>query len=38
MVPISLHQEQPGQAGGNQDALIMVPLPLGEPTRSAGWS
>jgi diacylglycerol O-acyltransferase / wax synthase len=31
MVPISLHHEQPGQASGNQDALIMVPLPLGEP-------
>jgi diacylglycerol O-acyltransferase / wax synthase len=31
MVPISLHHEQPGQARGNQDALIMVPLPLGEP-------
>jgi len=31
MVPISLHHEQPGQASGNQDALIMVPLGLGEP-------
>jgi WS/DGAT/MGAT family acyltransferase len=31
MVPISLHQEQPGQARGNQDAMMMVPLPLGEP-------
>ena len=31
MVPISLHHEQPGQASGNQDALIMVPLRLGEP-------
>jgi hypothetical protein len=31
MVPISLHREQPGQARGNQDAMMMVPLPLGEP-------
>jgi diacylglycerol O-acyltransferase len=30
MVPISLHQEQPGQARGNQDAMMLVPLPLGE--------
>jgi WS/DGAT/MGAT family acyltransferase len=31
MVPISLHQEQPGQARGNQPGWMMVPLPLGEP-------
>lgn len=31
MVPISLHHERPGQASGNQDAMMMVPLPLGEP-------
>jgi diacylglycerol O-acyltransferase / wax synthase len=31
MVPISLHQEQPGQARGNQDGWMVVPLPLGEP-------
>jgi diacylglycerol O-acyltransferase / wax synthase len=31
MVPISLHREQPGQARGNQDAIMLVPLPLGEP-------
>jgi len=31
MVPISLHREQPGQARGNQDAMMLVPLPLGEP-------
>ena len=31
MVPISLHHEQPGQARGNQDGWMMVPLPLGEP-------
>jgi WS/DGAT/MGAT family acyltransferase len=31
MVPISLHHERPGQARGNQDAMMMVPLPLGEP-------
>jgi diacylglycerol O-acyltransferase len=31
MVPISLHQEQPGQARGNQDGSMVVPLALGEP-------
>jgi diacylglycerol O-acyltransferase len=31
MVPVSLHQEQPGQASGNQDGWMVVPLPLGEP-------
>jgi diacylglycerol O-acyltransferase len=31
MVPISLHQEQPGRAQGNQPGWMMVPLPLGEP-------
>jgi WS/DGAT/MGAT family acyltransferase len=31
MVPISLHREQPGQASGNQDGAMVVPLPLGEP-------
>jgi diacylglycerol O-acyltransferase len=31
MVPISLHQEQPGQAQGNKLGWMMVPLPLGEP-------
>ncbi len=31
MVPISLHHEQPGQARGNQDAVMLVPLRLGEP-------
>ena len=30
MVPISLHHEQPGQARGNQDAMMLVPLRLGE--------
>jgi WS/DGAT C-terminal domain len=29
-VPISLHQEQPGQARGNVDAGMVVPLPIGE--------
>jgi WS/DGAT/MGAT family acyltransferase len=29
-VLISLHQEQPGQASGNQDSGMAVPLPLGE--------
>jgi diacylglycerol O-acyltransferase / wax synthase len=31
MVPVSLHHEQPGQARGNQDGGMVVPLPLGEP-------
>jgi diacylglycerol O-acyltransferase / wax synthase len=31
MVPISLHHERPGQARGNQDGWMVVPLPLGEP-------
>jgi diacylglycerol O-acyltransferase len=31
MVPVSLHQEQAGQARGNLDGLIVVPLPAGEP-------
>ena len=30
-VPISFHHEQPGQARGNQDGWMVVPLPLGEP-------
>jgi diacylglycerol O-acyltransferase / wax synthase len=30
-VPVSLHQEQPGQARGNQDGTMIVPLRLGEP-------
>jgi diacylglycerol O-acyltransferase / wax synthase len=29
-VPVSLHQEQPGQAQGNVDAAMVVPLPIGE--------
>jgi diacylglycerol O-acyltransferase / wax synthase len=31
IVPISLHREQPGQAQGNQDSTMVVPLPVGEP-------
>jgi diacylglycerol O-acyltransferase / wax synthase len=31
MVPVSLHYEQPGQARGNLDGMMIVPLPLGEP-------
>jgi WS/DGAT/MGAT family acyltransferase len=31
MVPISLDREQPGRASGNQDSVMVVPLPLGEP-------
>jgi diacylglycerol O-acyltransferase / wax synthase len=30
-VPVSLHQDQPGQAQGNIDAAMVVPLPIGEP-------
>jgi WS/DGAT/MGAT family acyltransferase len=30
-VPVSLHHEQPGQARGNQDGAMIVPLPIGEP-------
>ena len=30
-VPVSLHQEQPGQARGNRDGMMIVPLPIGEP-------
>ena len=37
-VPISLHQQQLGQASGNQDGWMVVPLPLGEsdPVRRLG--
>jgi diacylglycerol O-acyltransferase / wax synthase len=31
MVPVSLHQERPGQARGNLDGAMVVPLPIGEP-------
>ena len=31
MVPVSLHHEQPGQARGNLDGMMIVPLPLGDP-------
>jgi diacylglycerol O-acyltransferase len=30
-VPVSLHREQPGQARGNLDGMMVVPLPVGEP-------
>ncbi len=30
-VPVSLHSEQPGQARGNLDGAMVVPLPIGEP-------
>jgi diacylglycerol O-acyltransferase / wax synthase len=33
-VPVSLHREQPGQAQGNVDAAMVVPLPIGEPDES----
>ncbi|WP_225858947.1 wax ester/triacylglycerol synthase family O-acyltransferase [Streptomyces albicerus] len=29
-VPVSLHQEKPGQVRGNQDGMMFVPLPIGE--------
>lgn len=29
-VPVSLHREQPGQAQGNVDAGMLVPLPVGQ--------
>lgn len=29
-VPVSLHREQPGQARGNLDGAMIVPLPIGE--------
>lgn len=31
MVPVSLHHEQPGEARGNLDGAMIVPLPIGEP-------
>jgi WS/DGAT/MGAT family acyltransferase len=31
MVPVSLHHEQPRQARGNKDTVMVVPLWLGEP-------
>jgi diacylglycerol O-acyltransferase / wax synthase len=31
MVPVSLHHEQPGQARGNLDGVMIVPLPIDEP-------
>jgi diacylglycerol O-acyltransferase / wax synthase len=30
-VPVSLHREQPGEAQGNVDAGMLVPLPIGQP-------
>jgi diacylglycerol O-acyltransferase len=30
-VPMSLHREGPGQARGNQDAVMVAHLPIGEP-------
>jgi diacylglycerol O-acyltransferase / wax synthase len=30
LVPVSLHRERPGQARGNVDAGMLVPLPIGE--------
>ena len=33
-VPVSLHREQPGQARGNLDGAMIVPLPVGEPSHA----
>ena len=33
-VPVSLHHERPGQARGNQDAVMVAPLPIGQPDPS----
>src|SRR5215211_6365760 len=33
-VPVSLHREQPGEARGNVDAGMVVPLPIDEPDDS----
>jgi diacylglycerol O-acyltransferase len=33
-VPVSLHTATPGQARGNRDGAMLVPLPIGEPCRS----
>jgi WS/DGAT/MGAT family acyltransferase len=33
-VPVSLHTEQPGQARGNRDGAMIVPLPVGEPDQA----
>ncbi|WP_406306596.1 wax ester/triacylglycerol synthase family O-acyltransferase [Streptomyces sp. NBC_00885] len=30
-VPVSLHNEEHGRARGNQDGMMFVPLPIGEP-------
>jgi WS/DGAT/MGAT family acyltransferase len=30
-VPVSLHRQQPGEAQGNVDAGMLVPLPIGQP-------
>jgi hypothetical protein len=30
LVPVSLHRQQRDQATGNRDAMMVVPLPLGE--------
>jgi hypothetical protein len=30
-VPVSLHREQPGEAQGNVDSGMLMPLPIGQP-------
>jgi diacylglycerol O-acyltransferase / wax synthase len=39
MVPVSLHEKESGQARGNLDGAMVVPLPIGEPddVRSLRW-
>jgi diacylglycerol O-acyltransferase / wax synthase len=34
LVPVSLHREQPGQARGNLDGAMIVPLPIREPSHA----
>jgi diacylglycerol O-acyltransferase len=34
-VPVSLHREQPGQARGNRDGMMAIPLPIGVPDPSS---
>jgi diacylglycerol O-acyltransferase len=35
-VPVSLHREGSGQARGNLDGGMVIPLPVGEPDRPRG--
>ena len=35
-VPVSLHHERVGDERGNQDGVMVAPLPIGEPDPRAG--